>query len=60
MGHIVNKLQERKNQVKMWGKKWGFKFSVEMTKVMFFTRKRNGRNTNLKLYGNSLERVESF
>lgn len=35
-------------------------FSVEMTKVMFFTRKRNGRNTNLKLYGNSLETVESF
>lgn len=45
---------------KMWGKKWGFSFSVEKSKVMFFTRKRIRGNTHLKLYGNNLETVESF
>ena len=49
LSHIVKKLQEGINQVEMWGKKCGFKFSVETTTVMFFTRKRIRGNTHFKL-----------
>lgn len=57
--YVVKKMQDGINQVEKWGTKWGFKFSVEKTKVMFFTRKKV-KEWYLKLYGNKLERVESF
>ena len=57
--HINKKMQEGINQVEKWGTKWGFKFSVEKTKAMFFTRKKI-RECNLKIYGNNLERVDHF
>ena len=57
--HINEKMQEGINQVEKWGTKWGFKLSVEKTTAMFFSKKKI-RECNLKIYGNNLERVDSF
>ena len=48
-------MREGINQVE----NWGFRFSVEKTKVTFFTRNKL-KECNLKLYGSVLERVERF
>ena len=40
--------------------KWGVKFSVEKNKFMLFTKKRLREDSEVKLYGSNLERVESF
>uniref|UniRef100_A0A3B3Q2D7 Reverse transcriptase domain-containing protein n=1 Tax=Paramormyrops kingsleyae TaxID=1676925 RepID=A0A3B3Q2D7_9TELE len=58
--YIVKKLQEGIQQVERWGIKWSFKFSVEKSKVMFFTRKKVNEGINLKLYGSTLEKVTTF
>ena len=56
--HIVKKVQECVNQVENWGRKWGFRFSVEKTKCIFFTRKKIEESVKVPLYGKSLERVK--
>ena len=43
-----------------WGRKWDFTFSIEKTKVMFFTQKKIDESMKLELYGRNLERVKSF
>uniref|UniRef100_A0A669EWH7 Reverse transcriptase domain-containing protein n=1 Tax=Oreochromis niloticus TaxID=8128 RepID=A0A669EWH7_ORENI len=58
--YIVKKLQGTIRRVEEWSYKWGFKFSVDKTKVMFFTRKRVGKDVKLKLYDQELERVSKF
>lgn len=55
--HAVKKIQEGIQHVEKWGIKWGVKFSIEKTKVMFFTGKKIKENINIKLYGSNLERV---
>lgn len=57
---IVRKVQEAVAQVGEWGRKWGFRFYVEKTKVMFFTGKKIDESVKLMLYGNGPERVKSF
>uniref|UniRef100_A0A3P9P5F4 Reverse transcriptase domain-containing protein n=1 Tax=Poecilia reticulata TaxID=8081 RepID=A0A3P9P5F4_POERE len=57
---IIKKLQGAILAVEKWSYKWGFKLSVEKTKIMFFTRKRVDGKTKLKLYGQDLERVKQF
>ena len=57
---IVKKLQEAINRVEEWSYKWGFKFSVGKTNIMFFTRKRVGDEIKLKLYKQDLKRVKHF
>ncbi len=37
---IVNKMQSALDNVEKWSYKWGFKFSVEKTKYIFFTNKK--------------------
>uniref|UniRef100_A0A8C6LHB5 Reverse transcriptase domain-containing protein n=1 Tax=Nothobranchius furzeri TaxID=105023 RepID=A0A8C6LHB5_NOTFU len=56
---IVKKLQEAIGKVEEWSYKW-FKFSVEKTKTMFFTRKKVREDLKLKLYSQELERVNKF
>lgn len=34
--YVIKKVQEGISQVECWGIRWGFKFSIEKTKVMFF------------------------
>lgn len=34
--YVVKKMQE----AEMWGKEWGVKFSVEISKMMIFSRKK--------------------
>ena len=58
--HIVRKLQEGIDQVEKWGEEWGFRFSVEKSKVMFFSKKKISENKKLNLYRKNLERVSSF
>lgn len=53
--HVVKKIQEGIQHVEKWGIKWGVKFSIEKTKVMFFTGKKIKENINIKLYGSNLE-----
>ena len=58
--HLVRKIQEGIGDVEQWGYKWGFKFSIEKTKAVFFTRKKIGAGLRLKMYGESLENVGEF
>ncbi|KAI2644871.1 putative RNA-directed DNA polymerase from transposon BS [Labeo rohita] len=44
--------------VEKWSHKWGFKFSVEKTKYIFFTNKRANINLKLQLYDKELEQVK--
>ncbi len=60
IGFIVKKLQEAIAIVEEWSYKWGFKFSVDKTKIMFFTRKKIGSEVKIKLYNQELERVKHF
>lgn len=62
--HIVKKVQEGINQVERCGTEWGFKISMENTKVMFLKNKNQGmlirEERNLKVYGNKPKKVEFF
>lgn len=52
--YTVKKIQEALTLVDDWGKKLGFRFSIEKTKVMFFTMKKVDESIQLKLYGRNL------
>lgn len=58
--YIHGKIQEAITQVEQWAADWGFKFSVEKTNVVVFTRKRVLPEMSLKMYGRDLERVKVF
>ncbi|KAK7877307.1 hypothetical protein WMY93_031957 [Mugilogobius chulae] len=58
--YLVNKVQDAIDYVVEWGLDWGFRFSVEKTKVMFFTRRKVSEALKLKLYGEDIERVNAF
>lgn len=60
MDLIIKKMQGAITKIEDWSYKWGFKFSVDKTKTMFFTRKRIGSTVKLKLYNQELERVKQF
>ena len=49
------------NHVEDWGRRWGFRFSVEKTeiKLFFFTRRHFVENVQLTLDGKILENVYS-
>lgn len=53
--YIVRKLRQAIEEVIAWALEWGFRLTVPKTKVMFFTKKKVGNNTKIKLYG-----VDSF
>ncbi len=44
VGHIKIKIQEAISVVEKWSYSWGFKFSVEKTKSLIFTRKKKEIN----------------
>lgn len=58
--YTVKKVQEALTLVEDWGRRWGFRFSVEKTKSVFFTRKRICEDSDLYLYGRPVEKVSSF
>uniref|UniRef100_A0A3B3CGC5 Reverse transcriptase domain-containing protein n=1 Tax=Oryzias melastigma TaxID=30732 RepID=A0A3B3CGC5_ORYME len=45
--HLVRKMQQGLKQVEDWGMKWGFRFSVEKSKVLVFTGKRQREQCEL-------------
>ena len=53
-------VQQALTTVEDWGRKWGFRFSVEKTKAMFFTRKKICDSMKLQLYNCPVERVSCF
>uniref|UniRef100_A0A3B5QAR3 Reverse transcriptase domain-containing protein n=1 Tax=Xiphophorus maculatus TaxID=8083 RepID=A0A3B5QAR3_XIPMA len=55
---IVRKLQKVIIEIEKWALQWGFKFSVEKTKVMIFTQKKLNKEIKLKLYNQELEQVK--
>ena len=57
---IVLRLQRAITREEEWSYKWGFKFSVEKTKIMLFTRKKIVSEVKLKIYNQELERVKQY
>lgn len=57
---MTNSIQSAILKVERWSYDWGFKMSVVKSCYMFFTRKRNINNTQLKLYGQNMESVKEF
>lgn len=57
---IVKKLQQAISKVEAWTLKWGFRFSVSKTKLMFLTRRRISNDVKITLYRQNLERVSEF
>ncbi len=57
---MTNSIQSETLKVERWSYDWGFKMSVEKSCYMLFTRKRRLDNVQLKLYGQSMERVTEF
>ena len=58
--HIMKKLQNVQEKVEQLSLKWGFRFSVEKTNIIFFSRRKIVEEYKLKLYGRVLERVNVF
>ncbi len=56
--YIINKMQTALINVEKWCYKWGFTFSVDKTKYIFFTNKRISIDLKLKLYNKELEQVK--
>uniref|UniRef100_A0A8C6VY57 Reverse transcriptase domain-containing protein n=1 Tax=Nothobranchius furzeri TaxID=105023 RepID=A0A8C6VY57_NOTFU len=57
--YLQKKIQEAIIKVENWSFEWGFKFSVDKTKGMVFTKKINVK-IELKLYRDPLAQVHSF
>lgn len=57
---IVRKMQKAIGNVEVWALKWGFRLSVNKTKVVVFTNKKVQNQINPKLYEQDLEIVDSF
>uniref|UniRef100_A0A3Q3BE46 Reverse transcriptase domain-containing protein n=1 Tax=Kryptolebias marmoratus TaxID=37003 RepID=A0A3Q3BE46_KRYMA len=55
---IVRKIQEVIIEIENWALQWGFRFSVDKTKVMIFTQKKINKEIKLKLYKQELEQVK--
>lgn len=55
----LKKMQYALNEVEKWSGENGFKFSVEKTKVIVFTKMRRNMDVKLKLYKKELERVRT-
>ena len=58
--YIVKQIQKEVEVLEQWGVDWGFKFSIQKSKVMYFTRKKVPRNLKIMLYNQKLERGEKF
>lgn len=58
--HVVNKMQPAVDIVKKWALKWGFRISVDKTKVMFFTRRNINQEFKIRIYSKELERIDHF
>ncbi|KAL2088359.1 hypothetical protein ACEWY4_015258 [Coilia grayii] len=58
--HTVRRMQEALERVEGWGKEWGFRFSVEKTKTVFFTRRKVCDSLKLYMYKRPVERVSCF
>lgn len=60
VAHVKQRIQEAINLVEEWSYSWGFKLSVEKTKVVLFTKKKIIDNIEVKMYEQKLEQVKSF
>ncbi len=58
--YTIRKVQNAIDKVVEWGYDWGFRFSIEKTQAVFFTRKIIQEEMRLMMYGRELERVGSI
>lgn len=58
--YTIKKIQDAIDNIQKCGDEWGFKFSVEKTKVMVFPQKRIIKGIQLKLYNRELQRVRNI
>lgn len=57
--HVSKKMQAAIVDVEKWANKWGFKLSVEKTKVICFSRRHKVTPISMKLYEQPLELVKT-
>ena len=57
---LIGKVQGALDKVVKWAENWGFKISVEKSKFVTFTNKRNIGSKGLSLYGKAIEKVKEF
>ena len=60
LGHVVSAMQKAIRQVESWTLDWGFRLSVEKSCYMLIARRRKLDHARLQLYGQDLERVDTF
>ncbi len=60
MKHVTKSIQSAILNIERWSYEWGFKMSIEKSCYMLFTRKKRTDKVQLKLYGQSMERVTKF
>ncbi len=58
--HTIRKVQKAGDKVVEWGYDWGFRFSIEKTQTVFFTRKTIQEEIRLIMHGRELEKVGSI
>ncbi len=58
--YTIRKVQNAIDKVVEWGYDWGFRFSIEKTQAVLFTRKIIQEEMRLMMYGRELERVGSI
>ncbi|KAL2092947.1 hypothetical protein ACEWY4_010259 [Coilia grayii] len=58
--HITKTIQKELSLLEKWGMEWGFKFSVQKSQVMYFTRKKITESYNVLLYDQPLKRGEGI
>lgn len=57
---IVKKIQKDIINIELWALQWGFKLSVDKTKVIVFSKKKTNKIIELKLYNQKIEQVKSI
>jgi len=57
---VHKKVQKAIDKVVGWAYDWGFKFSIEKTQTVFYTRKRIQEKIKVMMYRRELERVSSI
>lgn len=57
---VTSKIQQAVHLVDDWATQWGFRISIDKTKIMIFSRKNRIKDIPVKISGRELERVNSF
>ena len=56
----INALQQSLQELQNWCEKWGFRFSVNKTKAMIFSKNKSEQHISLKINNQNIEYVNQF